>query len=525
VGVSLRIVSINDVYSLENLPRLRTLVASEARGAGGAAFMCVLAGDFVGPSILSSLDAGRAMVACMNDVGVTHAVLGNHEDDIPTSELRERIHELRAKVIATNVPGFEPHLPRCDVIAVGAKKVGVVGVVMEDPGVYRRPPFGGAAVLPANDAAIAEARRLRAEEGCEAVIAITHQTIDDDRALAIAAGPAIDLVIGGHEHEVFLEQAAGTWIVKAGSDAAHAAVIDVELASDGARPRVDERAGGERGVLVDVRLEDTSRYPEDAALRARVDAAMDRVRALETATLVSLPEGKSLSSVGTRSRQTSLGTLIATRARDVLGAEVCLFNGGSIRASREYTKRFTYRDLKAEVPFDNEMVVVPIPGSVIDAAVHASRSHGAPFGGFLQVDDGVVVDARGHVTAIGGRPLDPAREYHVAIVRNLLEGMDHIEPLARFARENPARIPPATSGRDVKIVVVNAFAVALWAELGGFDRVDANRDGVVSEGEIGSAIAAVTGEPASPVAAQLVLDALDTNHDRVIERDEAERVR
>src|ERR1700733_7239261 len=107
---TLRIVSFNDVYTLENLPRLRNLVKCHAELEPADAFAGVLAGDFLAPSLLSSLDNGRGMVDCLNAVGVTHAILGNHEDDIPTPELARRIGELRATWIGTNVHGFHPAL-------------------------------------------------------------------------------------------------------------------------------------------------------------------------------------------------------------------------------------------------------------------------------------------------------------------------------------------------------------------------------------------------------------------------------
>ena len=87
----LRIVAINDVYSLENLPRLRTLVEHHRATDPADVMLVTLAGDFLAPSILSSLDSGRGMTECMRMVGVTHAIFGNHEDDIPTEALRRRI--------------------------------------------------------------------------------------------------------------------------------------------------------------------------------------------------------------------------------------------------------------------------------------------------------------------------------------------------------------------------------------------------------------------------------------------------
>jgi 2',3'-cyclic-nucleotide 2'-phosphodiesterase (5'-nucleotidase family) len=60
----IRILAINDVYELENLPRLATL----RRRLRPPPDAVVLAGDFLSPSMLSSIDQGRGMVDMLNRV-------------------------------------------------------------------------------------------------------------------------------------------------------------------------------------------------------------------------------------------------------------------------------------------------------------------------------------------------------------------------------------------------------------------------------------------------------------------------
>ena len=52
----LRVICVNDVYELEHLPRLKTAV-KELRTENT---VVLLAGDFLAPSLLSSLDSGEA---------------------------------------------------------------------------------------------------------------------------------------------------------------------------------------------------------------------------------------------------------------------------------------------------------------------------------------------------------------------------------------------------------------------------------------------------------------------------------
>jgi chlorite dismutase len=268
-----------------------------------------------------------------------------------------------------------------------------------------------------------------------------------------------------------------------------------------------------------VRAESVTGYAEDKALRAMVDRLMTRVVELESAVLYPLGPGETLSSVGTRARQTSFGSLVCSRTRDALRADACLINGGGIRANREYTRHVAFGDIEAELPFDNEMVVVRLPGRVVQDAVRASRAS-APgeSGGFLQVDDRLLVGPQGNVLEIAGESLELDRDYAVAMVRAFLTGMDHIEPLVDFGRAHPERVPPPGSGRELKQILVDALSIALWKRLGTFEAIDANHDGELSESEIRDAVARATGETASPITVALAMGAVDPKHTHAITR-------
>jgi 2',3'-cyclic-nucleotide 2'-phosphodiesterase (5'-nucleotidase family) len=487
---SLRIISVNDIYKLDHLPRLASLVRALRLPAPDVT-ITVIAGDFVAPSLLSCLDAGRGMVDCLNAVGLDYAILGNHEDDIAADELHGRVAEFAGTWLSGNVD-FDPKMPRDAIVAVGAHRVGLVATVVVDATVYRDRAFGGAPTRPAHAWALANAADLRAR-GCTTVVAITHQSMDADRELARTG--AFPLVVGGHEHVPFLEQVGATWVVKAGEDATAAIVSDLAFADDGT-------------VAVGVRRVATDDYPEDAAVRARVETHLAKVRELSDATLVRLGPGDALSSVGTRIHQTTMGTLLCTRVRDAMRADVALLNGGAIRASRDYVERFTYGDLETEVPFDNELVVVAMSGAELKAAVAASRAHApAESGGFLQV-------------VPAPETLDDAHTYGVALVRNLFYGMDHNEPLIAFAAAHPTAIPPVGTGRDIKHVLAEAFAVELWHRLGGFDRIDTNHDGTVNEAEILAALANISQQAPSHITARLLLHTLDRDGDERVTRGE-----
>jgi 2',3'-cyclic-nucleotide 2'-phosphodiesterase (5'-nucleotidase family) len=80
-GQKLRIISVNDCYLLDNFARLKTLIKEESKGAPNV--ITALPGDFLAPSLLSSLDRGKAMVEMLNLVGIDIVCFGNHESDVP----------------------------------------------------------------------------------------------------------------------------------------------------------------------------------------------------------------------------------------------------------------------------------------------------------------------------------------------------------------------------------------------------------------------------------------------------------
>ena len=114
------------------------------------------------------------------------------------------------------------------------------------------------------------------------------------------------------------------------------------------------------------------RFPDGAHFRLEIPS-VEGPRVLE-AVLTAAREHDVLINRVSQGSGAMLLKEVELRDMAALGAEACLFNGGGIRASRDYRERFTYGDLEAEVPFDNEMVIVRMPGRVVRAAVTASRA-------------------------------------------------------------------------------------------------------------------------------------------------------
>ena len=205
----LRIVAVNDVYEVHGLPRLKSLVAKHRREQEqhGGVLLTTLAGDFVSPSILSGMDQGQSMVQTLAAIPISHCCFGNHEADLKLDDLSRRVVEFEAagcRWLNSNMPKFRPALPLWDIVDVplAGLRVGILGLLTSEKGVFRKDTFRGLPIEDVVSTATRLSATLRAEHGVGAVVALTHQSVTAD--LALAQSGAVDLILGGHEHEVRL---------------------------------------------------------------------------------------------------------------------------------------------------------------------------------------------------------------------------------------------------------------------------------------------------------------------------------
>lgn len=94
----IRLVALNDVYELKNLPKLQTFL-SEMETPPHAV---ILPGNFLKSSPLSALDQGRAVCRAMVASGITHLCWGHAEGGVDLSILRDRLVELSSKITLIN---------------------------------------------------------------------------------------------------------------------------------------------------------------------------------------------------------------------------------------------------------------------------------------------------------------------------------------------------------------------------------------------------------------------------------------
>jgi 5'-nucleotidase len=423
----LTLLQLNDVYStvpidgVGGLARVATL-KQQLVAAGRTPFL-VLAGDFLSPSVASSVFKGSQMIAALNAVGLDLATLGNHEFDFGDDVLIERMHEAHWQWVVSNVVDTRTNKPIGDaapyvIKTFGALRVGFIGLCLNTSEISGDKLTHTRIGDPLTAAARYLPQLKRA--GATVIVAITHLAFATDRAL-IQKLPQIDLIIGGHEHYPITTTENRALISKAGSDARYVARIDVNRRPEGTLERFFEllpitaaiadepgtaavvasyetRLGGELDVAVG-----TSRVP--------LDAVTVRMRASES----------------------NAGNLVADAMRADAGADIAIMNAGSIRGDRVYAAGpLTRRSLLEMLPFGNVICKIAVPGRVVLEALNSGVS-GLPAsagtfpqvsGLTMRVEIGAPAGNRVRDVKINSQPLDPARTYTVAIPDYLLKGGD-----------------------------------------------------------------------------------------------------
>jgi len=459
--VAVTILHVNDVYEItpmENgrsggLARLATL--RKRLLAETPHVVTVLPGDFYSPSALGTARvdgralAGRQMVAVLNLLGLDAVTFGNHEFDLSEADFRARVAESRFAYVASNVTGADgqpfPGTARHRVVTFaspyGPVRVGLVSATINStlkPYVRYSDPIEGLR---------REAAAVR--DSVQAIVALTHLAIAQD-IVAAAEVPALDLVLGGHEHEnVRLYRGADfTPILKADANGRTAYVH---------RLRIHPRRG-----LVSVASElvvITEAIPDDAAVAAEVQRWVDmayagfRAAGFEpTSRVATLPVPLEGRESATRNTDTNLGGLIAEafyhEAAARGGADLAVFNTGSIRLDDVLAAGpITEYDVIRVLPFGGNVVTADVRGATLDSVLTQGVANRGS-GGWLQHYG---VTREGGAWRINGAPIDPARTYQVATSDFLVSGRE--TGLGYFSPRNP-NVRLTATHRDVRRAVI-----------------------------------------------------------------------
>jgi len=413
----------SDIYQFDadksgrgGFARLNAVVKAERAKGGNVIY--VHAGDMISPSLLSGIDKGENTVVLLNMAPPDYFVPGNHEFDFGPEIFRERMKQLKPKLLAANLltsdgkpaEGFSDS----DIVDVGGVKVGIVGITADDTPVVAS-PGPDYTFLPSIEAAEAAARDLR-KQGAELVVGIVQT--DKVQDYRMVDSHLFDVLLSGDDHLLNVFYDGRTALAESMSDAIYVTAVDVAV-------DVQEK-DGKRSIKwwPNFRVIDSATVTPDPDTQAQVDKYSAQLsKELDVAVgTTTTPLDSRRASV--RMVETAIGDLIADAMRAAVGADVAITNGGGIRGNKEYPPgaSLTRKDIFTELPFGNKTVKLELTGADIWAALENGFSeveNGA--GRFPQVS-GLTVEAdltqapgkRVQSVTVGGKPIGMADTYTLA---------------------------------------------------------------------------------------------------------------
>ena len=463
---------LNDVYEIAasdggrigGMARVATLLKKLERENPNT--FCVLAGDFLNPSLIGQLKIdgkrikGEQMVQVMNAIGVDFVTFGNHEFDIKQHELQARMNESDFVWIGTSVRevvdnqqvkfhkvknGMKEEAVDNYILEVGDKdgttaKIGLFGTTIDSnpkkyvhyQDYYQRP--------------IEEAQNL--QKSCDVVIGLTHLEIDQDIELAKKMPVNVPLFMGGHDHDNMRVIEGNTAITKADANAKSAYIHRVTITKTAEGNKVDVQS-----ELVKI----TDAIPNDPAVGALVDKWMKVQDELITQIyptpyqrIYTTTEPLDARESSIRNFQTNYGTIttkaMSAAAKNELAGS--FINGGSTRIDDQLKGQIYAIDIFRSLPFGGGISEVKMKGSLLKRMLNQGQKNKGN-GGFLQLDK-FAYDKDEMAWKADNQVIIDENEYWVALPNFLLTGYE--SGMDFFTKDNPEilEIDQATDESDIR---------------------------------------------------------------------------
>ncbi len=471
-------VQVNDVYEiapLDNgkiggLARVATLKKEWLQKNTNT--LLVMAGDFVSPSIYNSLKyrdtaiRGKQMIEAMNAAGFNLTIFGNHEFDIKENELQQRINESNFQWVSSNsfhkvndavipftktagsttISFPKTYIQTFKDVDGTIAKIGFIGLTI---------PFNKADYVSYTDplsTAIEMYNQIK--DSCDAVVAVTHQSVDDDKKLAQQL-PKLAVILGGHEHDMRFEKVGNIYITKAHANARSAYIVK---------------------LLIDKKNHTTTAAPQlkyldstvvlDSATNAVVHKWVDIANANYSslgfdATQIVIQTGEPLEGRETeiRSRATNLSQLVVRAMEDACKqAQLAIINAGSIRVDDVLNPPVTQYDILRALPFGGAIREADMKGSLLIKVLDAGKKN-MGIGGFLHYSSSVSFDANSNTWMINNMPIESEKVYHIALGEFLLSGkesnLDFLNPSnPEIVKVYEAPISNSDSRSDIRLAII-----------------------------------------------------------------------
>jgi len=442
-SIHVTLLHINDVYEITSvsngqyggLARLATLRKQLLNRNPNT--LTLIGGDFFSPSAMGTAKingerlAGKQMVSVLNAMGLQYATFGNHEFDLGKDQFYRRMEESKFNWVSSNV--FDEQGNRFKDV----KQNTVIEFTSNDgQHQFKLALFGltidsnKADYVTYLDLFTATKQQLnQLEDKSDFIIAFTHLAINEDETL-VKKFPAINLVLGGHEHENYQRWRANqTPILKADANARSAYVVDLYYDPRTGKTRIEPRL-----VFID------DSFVDDAAVKAVVNQWVKKVfdafreQGFDPEEIVAnVTEDLDGREASVRNQSTNLTRLISQAALQAYKqADVAIYNSGSVRIDDVLPAgKISVYDIIRTLPFGGGIALVNMKGDLLIKVLNQGLANKGS-GGYLQSSNTALRKNKWHVKNL---LIEPNKQYKVAIADFLLTGKE--TGLSYLTVENP----------------------------------------------------------------------------------------
>lgn len=411
------IVQLNDIYRLDSvragkrggLARVVSLLRQLKAQNPQVPVIVLHAGDFLSPSLESSVFHGAQMIDAMNfinEVAQLYVVPGNHEFDYSETDknyLTDAIRESKFQWIVSNIQRSDPailetlrDMTRAHiVIPLGNLKVGVFGLTIDGAQGGKNRSYGP---ISGDYSRIAATEIQQLESEADVIVGLTHLNIGDDHELAKLKQqhPRFLWIAGGHEHTLNREPSAAQTALITKGDSNARTVWKLSIVKNGLNYELHEES-----VVIDESIPADPEFTRNIEDFYRAKLREDRPY-LDTVISTIPDRCYDGTEEAVRDRESDWGDLLADTMRKAfkgVTADVAVLNGGSIRIDDTICGRITFENLDRTFAYETPVVLVKIKGAdlkkfILEDSANSKRGDGR----FLQVSG---VSFRRDFSAVG----------------------------------------------------------------------------------------------------------------------------
>jgi 2',3'-cyclic-nucleotide 2'-phosphodiesterase (5'-nucleotidase family) len=439
--IDINIIQLNDVYEIAPLDEgkiggmARVATLKKEYLQKNVNTVMVMAGDFLSPSVFNNVRyngsrvMGLQMVEAMNVAGFDLVAFGNHEFDLNKNSLQKCIDAGSFEWIASNT--FEICCSGKGSFNQRARPLPrfLIKTFTDDDGTIGKVGFIGLTIETNTndyvkyDSANATAKLLydQISNYCDAVVAITHQSMDADIRLAKRV-PGLTAIIGGHEHDGRDTVVNNVRITKADANAKNAFVLTLKINKNSTKP---VRLTVEERKLDSTVLQD--KYTAEI-VNKWMKIATDSFKALgfDLKDIV-FTSGRQLDGRDEKVRYDTTNltnAIVAAMMKAYTEAQGAIFNAGSIRLDDYLMIPVTQYEILRALPYIDSIKLVQIKGSILKKILDAGRNLPSGDGMFLHYSTTISCSTLTNSWLLNNSEIKNDDNYTIAIAGYILSGKE-----------------------------------------------------------------------------------------------------